>query len=195
MPDGKRTGASFLYEVHGDVPIVASRENQQEDLEGIMLLHNLWNHDQLPLLSALELFQAAAGQRHAQAIISLGTCVEVMTSAVIRELSKARGEPDSRWQGILETGLKNQFEHHLGRYAGIDVDLNDPLNIAGRWWLRGYDVRNAVVHAGHKPSPTETREAFDAGVALINEIGEQLRQDPVTERIGVQVQVKARPSF
>lgn len=196
MSQERRVGASFMYEIHTDVtPVPAPLAAALPDLDLASELVTLKNRDRFPLFAFLELLQTAfaaeIAHRYGPGVVALGTAVDVLISTLIRELAEARGEPAVTWQGILDAPLKNQFEHHLGRYIGSRVDLTDPTNLFGSWWLNGYALRNRIVHDGHKPSSAEAEAAFASAIAMINHIGERLRADLDTEWIGVQIEIRA----
>lgn len=164
MPFGERVGASFGYPIHADVTYVGFGQ-RHNDAEFAAEIARSNYHGREPYFLFYELMQrslqAFNSARFAQAMLLIGTAIEVMIAVTIRESSKLHGEPPTRAERILIAGLKNVVDTHLARYANIAVDLKNSANPAGRWFQGGYALRNQVAHEGHKPSERETRSAFD----------------------------------
>lgn len=188
MAAGRRSGVSAIYPIHEDLPAIREMPLGDEPTQAAVEIARSGYYGEQPFFLFYELLQAAraaaVSRRHAAAIAAVGTAVEVLVSAVIRNVSFIRGEPAMRAQSILNAGLRNVVVDHFPRYANTAVDLADPANPFGCWWLNGYETRNAVVHEGHRPNSAEVEEALTQAVDLVRAIRDGLIGDPATEPLG-----------
>ncbi len=192
MPDGVRNGVAYLYQIHGNYrfpqrPDRGSGPLDDDERLAIELTRSTFHGNQ-PYFLFYELMQAAIREfnsaRFDAAAISTGTAVEVLFSTTIREAGAARGQPAHQYEAVLEYPLRNQIEHHLSKYVGCEVDLNDSANSFGSWWNGGYQLRNKVVHVGYRPSRDEAEQSLDQATKLIQTIRAGLLGDALTENVG-----------
>jgi hypothetical protein len=183
------TGRSFLREIHDHWPDIGQFPPFPKPLiEVASHLAASIRRQEEPFALFLELFQRAQrtllGQHTAQAVLATGTAMEVVINTVIREASAAFGETESRRTGILQAPFASRVRDHIGRYANITVDVDDPRNAAGAWWKEGYDLRRRVVHDGYRPTPIEAGRAFDCASEFVVTIRDGLLSRPETESLG-----------
>jgi len=186
MPYG-RFGTSFVYPIHSEMPYSGFEERRADGEIAFELARSIYHNEQ-PYVLFFELMQRAVQawntHRFAQAIISIGTAIEVMVSVTVTEASPLLGEPTGRAEAVLNAGLANVFRDHLARYIGVPVDFDDTSTPFGHWWNGGYKLRNQVVHSAHRPTEAETQDGFDGAMEVIMAVGDGLRANPTTEPLG-----------
>ena len=186
MIEGRRVGASFVYPVHSLGPSVLHALDDGS-FENAVELWRREYHGAEPFFLFYELMQYAGAawlaERYAQEITNLATAIEVLFSVIIREASIAFGEAPEVRAGVLASPLRNQIEHHITRYAGVAVDLESDGNSVGKWWLRGYGLRNRVVHDGYRPKANDVTDARHAAFELIAALKNGLSQNSATQEL------------
>lgn len=191
MPKGERNAIAYRYPIHEVDPHKYGQNlsiDEMDDAERRAFdLARLIFFGRDPWLQFYELMQRAEGAayegRARAAIVDLGGAIEVLLSIAMREGARARGLDASVYAPLLELPLRNQVEHHLGRFVNSTVALDDAANPFGRWWQGGYQLRNDVVREGRRPTRDELRSAFDDARGLIEAIADGLR-DPETRNLG-----------
>jgi hypothetical protein len=116
-----------------------------------------------------------------QAVIELGTAVELLAELVVRETLRRDGASDARVGNVLQAGLTNLLRDHVGpmlERQGCDADAPE------RWIRDCYRLRKRVAHEAHTPTADEIRQAFHATNEFASEIGEALRADPRLAALG-----------
>jgi hypothetical protein len=189
MTRGGRHGTSYAYQIHERAPDIPRGAAQLDERTQLAFeIARAAYHNAEPFFLFYELMQQAIGYfdegRHAAAAIATGSAVEALFGATIRTSSEAMGEDPGARHRILESPLRNQVEHHLGRYASCVVDLNDANNAFGEWWQGGYQLRNRVVHDGHRPTRRESRAALDGAGGVASALRSGLLTNPATEQVG-----------
>jgi hypothetical protein len=122
--------------------------------------------------------------RNAQAVLEAGTAIEILASAVIREVATRRGLDQERVQAIREQGLRNRLDPHLGTLVGISIDLNRSNDAVGRWYNGAYRLRNRIVHEGYRPSVNEASDALREARDFVATVGRGLYENSDTREIG-----------
>jgi hypothetical protein len=72
--------------------------------------------------------------------------------------------------GAFAARVRDHFAKLLG-YSGDPRTATDPL---GSWWREGYQLRNQVVHLGHRPTPEEAHAALLATDTLLGDVGARI---------------------
>jgi hypothetical protein len=182
-----RLGTSFAYPIHAEATYTGF-EPRRDDAEVAFHLARSNYYGAQPFFLFYELMQRALQSfnthRFSQAMLALGSAMEVLIAVVVRESSALMGEAPNQAEKTLSAGLSNILKAHFGRYASITVDLSNPTNPVGRWWQGGYKLRNRVVHEGHRPDEVETRGAFDDAMAFVGEVRDGLRSNATTRALG-----------
>lgn len=184
MPSGRRDGVSFLRQIH-DVPPHFFREPRDtKPVEvAVGFLASAHAGDE-PFFLFHELFQRALSalvtHRYAEAVVAVGTAVEVLIASIIREVSPLLGDSPNRLTGVQAAPLASQVRDHLSRYLDRRVDLADSGNFAGAWWQNGYAIRNDVVHRGRVPTAAEAQAVFDAAGEFALAVQEALESRAIT---------------
>jgi hypothetical protein len=183
MQEGVRRGTTFIYPIHEQLPdfvyevedIDEAAGEQLEELFGVRRYHDF------PVLLYYEFLHSAEASRrlhrYVPAIASLGTAIEVLFSGVIRMIGSIDEHDDAEVEAALRAPLRNQVEHHLPKYVNVDVNVLDANNPFGRWWLGGYQLRNRVLHEGHRATEAEVNRAFDDAGALVQAIAAGMRTE------------------
>jgi hypothetical protein len=176
MQEGVRRGTTFIYPIHEQLPDFVY-DIQEIDAEVGQQLEELFGarrYEDFPVLLYYEFLHSAEASRrlhrYIPAIASLGTAVEVLFSGVIRLMGAIDEHDDAEIEAALRARLRNQVEHHLPKYVNVEVDLTDASNPFGRWWAGGYQLRNNVLHEGHRPTEAEVDSAFDDAGAVVEAI-------------------------
>jgi hypothetical protein len=190
MFGGHRAGASFLREIHNQLPPFARQQALDERVvEAAASLTISHRRGEEPFFLFFELMHRAhtdlEEHRAAGAIIASGTAVELLVSTVIREASVLTGEDLERREAVLNASFAARFKDHLGRYIRTKVDINDPDDPFGAWWKTAYRLRNEVVHRGHKPTLDEAETALVQTGELTVHVRDALLAHPDTESLGV----------
>lgn len=196
VTDGRRVGATFIYQIHERRSALGIRVGQpqfdDELLQHAVSLAEAAHFGGEPFFLFYELIQQAAAElmahRAAPAAIAIGSAVEVVFSATIREAGRMIGEAEARTKSVLSLPLRNQVEHHLMRYAGVTVDTMDSTNPFGHWWTGGYNLRNRVVHEGYRPSQAEAEAAYGDAAEVVGAIRDGLRSSSATRELGLALQ-------
>jgi hypothetical protein len=190
LQSGSRHGTSFAYQIHErtpDIPVVEEVQLDDTTLLAFQIARSAY-HNAEPFFLFYELMQQAIGYfdegRHAAAAIATGSAVEALFSATIRASSEATREDQIVRERVLDSPLRNQVEHHLGRYTNCLVDLGDANNPFGRWWQGGYQLRNRVLHNGYRPPRHESRAALDDAGVVVTAVRTGLLSRPATKEIG-----------
>ena len=67
---------------------------------------------------------------------------------------------------------------HVPKLLDLSVDIEDASTPWGRWWRDGYELRNRVVHGGHRPNANEAMEAVSSSMDLVAAVGRAVEGDP-----------------
>jgi hypothetical protein len=118
---------------------------------------------------------------HDQAVISLGTAIEIMVEIAVGEALRVTGASQERVGRVLQAGFQNLLRDHL---APMLQRLDCDTNVIERWLADCYTLRNQVAHEGYVPSHREVIDASDATWRLAGEIAEALRTDPALAPLG-----------
>lgn len=141
--------------------------------------------DSWPFKPIVTLLHRALRDRYAgvadQAVIELGTAVELLAELVVRESLRRDGASAERVGKVLQAGLTNLLRDHVVPILARQARDRDA---AERWIRDCYQLRKQVVHEGHTPTVEEIRQAFHATNDLASEIGEALRSDPRLALLG-----------
>jgi hypothetical protein len=185
----------FLLHVGEQVEAEAVSFAQAEHMAHLVAKQHSDGHPFWLLGEALaETRRALDRGRPAHVVIEAGIAFEVLVSALVRELAALNGLPAEKVEGILDAGLKNVLIDHLPKLAGLCIDLNDPENIFGAWYVHAYDLRNRVVHGGYRPSLAEARQAANSVKAVVDHVGLELAAHERTREIGQMIAVP-RPDY
>jgi hypothetical protein len=192
MSEGVRVGTTFIYQIN-DVGfgLHPGEEVKEELIQHAAELTKLAYFDAEPFFLFLELMHRcqAAGltHRHAEAMTTLGTAIEVLLSTVIREAAAELNESAAQTEAALRAGYRQKLEHHLPRYCSLVVDLDDATNAAGGWWQGGYRLRNKIVHEGYRPTTEEAVAAWQGAGEFVTGIREGFRSRPETEDLALRL--------
>lgn len=187
----RRVGWSELHHLHFQWPDIAPGEREPEVIRDAVAIFNDIQTVGEPLLPFFELWRRSevddAAGRHSQAILALGTAIEVLVSTLIREIGSRRGVNVDKILGPNGPGLKNLVVDHLPKYVGAPIsmgDLEDRGHAVGWWWIDGYELRNRVAHQGERADGGDVEEAVMAARHLIEWLGEQITKQADVSDLG-----------
>jgi hypothetical protein len=191
MPSGTRNATAYPYQIHQiDRHRYGPRDARDELQPEEQFAFDLFVSSHLegqPFFLFYELMQSAIGSfnegRFRMCLASTGSAFEVLVQIVIRETSPLHGYNQSRIDGILDAGLRNQLEIHIPRLTGCVVDLDDTSNDFGAWWQDGYKNRNLVIHRGATPTREQARSALGQANGVAAALRAGLLNQPVTSDV------------
>jgi hypothetical protein len=192
MPSGTRNATAYPYQIHQiDRHLYGLRDARDELRPEEQFAFDLFVSSHLdgqPFFLFYELMQSAIGSfnegRFRMCLALTGSALEVLVQTVIRETCPLHGDNQSRIDGILDSGLKNQLEIHIPRLTGCVVDLVDSNNDFGAWWQGGYKNRNLVIHQGVTPTREQAKSALDQANGVAAALRAGLLNQPVTSDVG-----------
>lgn len=154
------------FDAHATLPIDGEGDRSRGEITQVSEMINRFRSGTFPFFQWIELYQAAehhlAAGRYMQSVISATTGVEVLVNTIIRASWGLRERDPDKLAGVLDCGFRSLVKQHLAELLGEKIDLDDPETPAGRWYEACYQLRNRVVHEGHKPT---SREAYEAKIA------------------------------
>ena len=195
--DGEREPLHGTIDAHSTLRDDLPDERPAEEIEGAIELVHRYRRGEMPFFDFIEHYQAAehhlGSGRNSQSVISATTSIEVLVNTLFRSLWQLLElEPDGL-ERALNAPFRNQLVEHLPRFLEVDgLDPNDADCAPGRWFRDCYDLRNRVVHGGHKPSSPEGMNAKLATRAFASWMGAQLKSDERTNWIAEMLQAPPR---
>jgi hypothetical protein len=189
VPTASRRGISWLTPMHAWMPSVRRRIRDPAEVAAAAALFRAAYEKETVWFRVLELSHAArrdvVAGRYAGTVLTAATSVEVLVSTAVREVARVRNWSNTKIDGVLGAGFKNLLETHLPALLGMSIDLEDPADPFGAWYLSGYAARNAVVHAGHTPTASEAWDAFTSSAEVITHVGRLVESDPTVSHLGL----------
>lgn len=194
---GRRDGGQEMAVLHDWAPVLLDEPRARSEIDAAASMFRAQREGGEVLFQVLELShtarrEATAG-RFGIAVLLAGTAVEVMFTAIMHEGWTARGLRPQALNGALNSGFRNVVTMHAGRVLGVSLDVDDPETAVGRWWAKGYALRNRVAHTGYRPTLEETLDALDATYGLVTWVGQLLENDTVLQ-IKTQLPSEREPS-
>ena len=137
----------------------------------------------LPLMGYLVGAHAALQRgQTVQGIVDASTSIELLVNLVISEVGPKRDErrySANKITTILDDApFRSRLVDHYAPLLGLDNDVESTEQPIGNWWQTGYQLRNRVVHHGHRPSSKEGLRAWRAASGLVEATGSCLAEDP-----------------
>ncbi len=184
-------------DVHSTIRDDLPDERPDEEVAAALELIHRYRRGEVPLFDFIELYQAAehhlGSGRNAQSVIFAATAMEVLVNTVFRVLWQLLELEPDRLERALGAPFRNQLVEHLPRLLVIDeIDPDDAESEPGRWFRNCYDLRNRVVHGGHKPTSPEAMDAKLSTRAFAAWIGAQLKPDERSDWVAQMLQAPPR---
>jgi hypothetical protein len=195
--DGEREALNGTIDSHSTIRDDLPEERPDEEVEGAIELIYRYRRGEMPFLDFIEHYQASehhlGSGRNAQSVISATTAVEVLVNTIFRVLWQLlECDPDGL-ERALSAPFKNQLVEHLPQFLVVDaIDPADAASEPGRWFRDCYDLRNRVVHGGHKPTSPEAMDAKLSTRAFASWIGAQLAPDERSDWVAQMLQAPPR---
>jgi hypothetical protein len=112
--------------------------------------------------------RALGNNEWADCILACSVWIETFVVQMTVAINELLGSPIPDTRSALARGLPQFINTHLGSKhlkGRWDHTLEDTE--FGRWYLRCYEKRNAIVHTGALPAPEDATVAYDAAHAFI----------------------------
>jgi hypothetical protein len=189
VPTPKRQGGDWLAPLHDWFPAHARSLREHNEVERAASLFRAEREKETPWFPVLELTHTArrdgmAG-RYSSSVLSAGTAIEMLLSTVNTEAGRTRGWSQEKIDAILTSGYKNILVAQIPKALQVSIDIDDDSTPWGAWWRKGYAMRNAVAHHGHRPTEEEAHAAIYAAMELVAEVGRIVDADPNLAHLGL----------
>lgn len=96
--------------------------------------------------------------------LKIHSCTERLMYGMVKEKFVKENKPHEKIEKIPQIPYKNILVQHLGPYlsnGGLLFDIDNNNSIAYEYWENVYQVRNNIVHAGHRATENESRKAHE----------------------------------
>lgn len=183
-PPGVWSPISTTLDIHSFFPQGLPPERSAEEVANAVNVIYEYRAGRAPFVPFIELYQAAEHHlfsgRNAQSVISTATASEVLINTMLRVLWAQLELDPEKLPGALNCGFQNQLKDQIPKFLDVTLDLKDEQTPAGIWKRDCYDLRNRVVHEGHKPTSGEALACKVSLRLFANWLGESLKSDPRT---------------
>ncbi|EST90240.1 hypothetical protein [Vagococcus lutrae] len=96
--------------------------------------------------------------------LKIHSCTERLMYGMVKEKFIKENKPHEKIEKIAQIPYKNILVQHLGPYlsnGGLLFDIDNNNSIAYEYWENVYQIRNNIVHAGHRATENESRKAHE----------------------------------
>jgi hypothetical protein len=178
-------GPSVTDIEHSAVDTGRATEISRRVIQGVEPFHEFHRYHQKAVTDAHD-------GRYAEAIVALGTAVELLLRRAVQWASSAADEDAPLEDRPRPLAFRNFVCDLLPTSIPLEVDLADSNNALGAWWATGYAARNDYVHEGKAPSEATVTAAFRASIALSEALREAFESRRATAALSHYLYLRER---